>query len=177
MESLQSQTAEFEDVWTRKMEMYRFFNEKSEETDFEKNIRRMEKNNPYYEVFHVEEYFLTAFEYGKKTYFGEEFDYIHNYLKGIATKDIFDLVLLNDKTVAIIEVKYKFQEKNIPTLLKKAETFGMNFVHYKDHRVYLGLASMAFYPELEQACIDSGIAIIKQVGDKVVINDKHLKVF
>ena len=36
---------------------------------------------------------------------------------------------------------------------------------------------MVFYPELEQACISEGIAIIKQVGDTVVINDKHLKVF
>jgi hypothetical protein len=36
---------------------------------------------------------------------------------------------------------------------------------------------MAFYPELEQECIAQGIAIIKQVGDKVVIHDGHLKVF
>jgi len=36
---------------------------------------------------------------------------------------------------------------------------------------------MSFYPELEQACIEQGIAVIKQVGDTVVINDAHLKVF
>jgi len=36
---------------------------------------------------------------------------------------------------------------------------------------------MSFYPELEQECINEGIAIIKQVRDTVVINDKHLKVF
>jgi hypothetical protein len=36
---------------------------------------------------------------------------------------------------------------------------------------------MSFYPELEQKCIDLGIAVIKQVGETVVINDKHLKVF
>jgi hypothetical protein len=36
---------------------------------------------------------------------------------------------------------------------------------------------MGFYPELEQECIKEGIAVIKQVGDTVVINDKHLKVF
>jgi hypothetical protein len=36
---------------------------------------------------------------------------------------------------------------------------------------------MSFYPELEQECIKEGIAVIKQVGDAIVINDKHLKVF
>jgi hypothetical protein len=36
---------------------------------------------------------------------------------------------------------------------------------------------MAFYPELEQECIDQGIAIIKQVGDMVIIKDEHLRVF
>jgi len=36
---------------------------------------------------------------------------------------------------------------------------------------------MSFYDELEQECMNQGIAIIKQVGDTVVINDEHLKVF
>jgi hypothetical protein len=39
------------------------------------------------------------------------------------------------------------------------------------------LASLSFYPELEQECIAEGIAVIKQVGDKVIINDSGLKVF
>jgi hypothetical protein len=62
-------------------------------------------------------------------------------------------------------------------VLKKAETFRILFPHYKEFKIYLGLASMSFYPELEQKCISKGIAIIKQVGDTVVINDTHLKVF
>jgi hypothetical protein len=32
---------------------------------------------------------------------------------------------------------------------------------------------MAFYSELEQECINQGIAIIKQVGENVIINDAH----
>jgi hypothetical protein len=36
---------------------------------------------------------------------------------------------------------------------------------------------LSFYPDLEQECTNQGIAIIKQVGDTVVINDAHLKVF
>jgi len=42
---------------------------------------------------------------------------------------------------------------------------------------YVGLATMAFYPKLEEACIKQGIAVIKQVGNTVVVNDAHLKVY
>ena len=49
--------------------------------------------------------------------------------------------------------------------------------NYKDFKIYLGLASMSFYSELEQECINQGVAVIKQVGDiEVIIND-NLKVF
>jgi hypothetical protein len=41
----------------------------------------------------------------------------------------------------------------------------------------LGLATMVFFPELEQECINQDIAIVKQVGYTVVIYDEHLKVF
>ena len=127
----------------------------------------------------AEEYFFNSFEKGEKNFFGKKFDeiqkHISSFWKGI--EDEYDIVLYNDNAVAIIEVKYKAHENDIPTVLKKAETFRVLFPYYKDFKIYLGLASMAFYPELEQDCINEGIAIIKQVGDSVVINDKHLKVF
>jgi hypothetical protein len=47
----------------------------------------------------------------------------------------------------------------------------------KDYKIYLGLASMNFYDELEEECLAHGIAVIKQVGDIVIVNDAHLKVF
>jgi len=62
-------------------------------------------------------------------------------------------------------------------VLKKAETFRILCPSYKDFKIYLGFASLSFYEELEQECIKQGIAIIKQVGDTVVINDKHLRIF
>ena len=48
---------------------------------------------------------------------------------------------------------------------------------YKNHKVYLGLATMAFYPELENECEKAGIAIVKQVGNKVIIAHEHIKAF
>ena len=129
--------------------------------------------------FFAEEYFYNSFEQGKQNFFGERFDEIEKNVKGIRKdfKDEYDILLINGKSIGIIEVKFKAHESDIPSVLRKAETFRVNFPEYKNHKIYLGLATMAFYPELEQECINEGIAVIKQVGDTVVINDKHLKVF
>jgi len=127
----------------------------------------------------AEEYFFNSFENGKKNFFGEKFDEVVKNLSSFwqGLKDEYDIVLYNHASVAIIEVKYKAHLNDIPTVLKKAETFRILFPHYKDFKIYLGLASMSFYPELEQECTEQGIAVIKQVGDTVVINDTKLKVF
>jgi hypothetical protein len=85
--------------------------------------------------------------------------------------------MINGEAVGIVEVKYKAHENDIPKVLRKAQTFRVNFPKFKNHKVYLGLATMAFYPDLEEACIKNGIAVVKQIGDTVVINDEHLKAF
>jgi len=127
----------------------------------------------------AEEYFFNSFENGKTNFFGEKFDDVKKNLKNFwqGIEDEYDIVLYNHTSIALIEVKYKAHLNDIPVVLKKAETFRILFPFYKDFRIYLGLASMSFYPELEQECINQGIAVIKQVGDKVIINDKNLKVF
>ena len=127
----------------------------------------------------AEEYFFNSFERGEKNFFGEKFDEIEKNLKykrnGLT--DEYDIVMFNHTSVAIIEAKYKAHENDVPDVLKKVDTFRILFPDYKNFKVYLGLASMSFYPELEKECKNQGIAIIKQVGDKVVIYDENLKVF
>ena len=127
----------------------------------------------------AEEYFFNSFEKGEQNFFGERFDEIEKNVVGIKKgyRDEYDILLINGKSIGIIEVKYKAHENDVRNVLKKAATFRINFPEYQQHQVYLGLASMAFYPTLEQECINEGIAIIKQLGDTVVICDEHLKVF
>ena len=127
----------------------------------------------------AEEYFYNSFESGKQNFFGEKFDEIEKGVKGIEKgfKDEYDILLINGKSIGIIEVKFKAHDNDLPKVIRKAETFRKNFPKYKNHKIYLGFASMSFYPELEQKCIEQGIAVIKQVGDTVVINDTNLKVF
>ena len=127
----------------------------------------------------AEEYFFNSFENGQTNFFGEKFEEIAKQLKTRrqGLEDEYDIVLYNHASVAIIEVKYKAHTNDIPAVIKKAETFRILYPEYKDFKIFLGLASMSFYSELEQECINQGIAVIKQVGDKVIINDTHLKVF
>ena len=137
-----------------------------------KNIGGISKSNGDF----AEEYFFSAFEKGKQNFFGEKFDVIEKNVKGWKKgfRDEYDILLVNGKTVGIVEVKYNADKENLPRVLNKANTFRSNFPEYKKHKVYIGLASLVFDDKLEQDCIKKGIAVIKQVGKKVIINDKKM---
>ena len=127
----------------------------------------------------AEEYFFNSFDKGEQTFFGETFDKIRKNVRGFneQIEDEYDIVLINGKSIGIVEVKFKAHKNDIPDVIKKAETFRAIYPTFAHHQIYLGLATMSFYPDLEQECINQGIAVIKQVGDTVVINDGHLKVY
>ena len=165
----------------RRMTNYREEAEKSR-ADFDRRMKKIQEtvggigDN---QGSFAEEYFFNSFENGKQNFFGEKFDKIKKRLTHFwqGVEDEYDIVLYNHAAVALIEVKYKAHLNDIPMVLKKAETFRILFPNYKDFKIYLGLASLSFYPELEEECINQGIAVIKQVGDAVIINDTNLKVF
>jgi len=170
METLQNTpTATPESVWAILMENARQIKE------LQKTVGGMANSQGDF----AEEYFYNSFEKGETNFFGEKFDTIKKKVTNIwqGLEDEYDIVLYNHATVALIEVKYKARLENLPKVLKKAETFRILFPHYKDFKIYLGLAGMSFEAGLEEECINEGIAVIKQIGDKVVINDTNLKVF
>ena len=175
----QESNAEFE---RRRQESNAEFERLRQESnaDFDRRIKKLEdsigsmNNN----IGRVTEYFFyTSFDQGKRNFFGEEFYEIRKNVGGLKIAAEYDFILINGQSVAIIEVKYKAHENDISKVLKKVVTFRANFPEYQNHKIYLGLASMAFYPELEQACIDNGIAIVKQVGDTIVLNYDNLRAY
>jgi len=150
--------------------------------DYERRMKKFEETMGSWSNNHgsfAEEYFFNSFENGKQNFFGEKFDEIEKNAKGIKEdfRDEYDILLINGKSVGIIEVKFKAHKDHIPKVLNKVVTFRENFPYYASHQVYLGLATLTFDKDVERECIDRGIAVIKQVGDAVVINDEHLKVF
>jgi hypothetical protein len=193
--------ATFETVWAALQETDRILSEKQVETnrllketdlivkenalhmkesraDYDRRMKKFDEMIGSWSNNHgrfAEEYFFNSFNNGKQNFVGERFDEIKKNLKGIETDDEFDIVMLNGHSIGIVEVKFKAHENDLPKVLKKVYSFRANFPKYQNHKVYLGLATMAFYPKLEEECIKQGVAIIKQLGDTVVINDAHLK--
>jgi len=92
-------------------------------------------------------------------------------------KGEYDLVLYNCTSVVIIEIKYKSREKDVKELLEKMPTFKQLYPEYATYNLYLGIAALHVTSAAEKACIEQGIAVIKQVGESMVIVDTHLKVF
>ena len=123
-----------------------------------------------------EDYFLNSFKKDDLNFFGEHFDKIIKG-KGTIVNDEYDFVLINGKTVCIVEVKYKARKDDIPQALKKPATFRKNFPEYKNHKIYLAIAALTINETLENECKKQGIAVIKQEGDKVIVYDQNLKIF
>jgi hypothetical protein len=134
----------------------------------------------------AEEYFQNAFKKNPSLN-GEIFDEMDFNLKlGLKKGQIaseYDIVMVNKKSVAIIEIKYHFELKktHLETLLSplsnKIETLKAAHPEYEEHKFYLGIASLSFRKNIEKIIQGTGIAIIKQVGDKMVINSENLKAF
>ena len=126
----------------------------------------------------AEEYFIAAFEQDKNL--GKiHFDDIQTNIsvKDRNKEDEYDIVLYNDESIAIIEIKYKAKDLDIDNVVQKAESFRYWFPKYQKHTIYLGLAGLSFQKEVALKAKDKGIAVIRQKGDKLVVNDKYLKAY
>ena len=153
-----------------------------EETDrqisrLEKQVGGVTNNNGLF----AEEYFFNSIQKREKSFFGQKFD---KWIKSAIveddnnrTKAEIDFMLVNGKSVAIIEVKFRARDKHVEQVLKKVKPFRARFPEYENHKVYLGLASMVFDDDIEDKCKENGIAVIKQVGDTVIIYDENVKTF
>jgi hypothetical protein len=170
----EKEKAEWEAEWRTKFDESKAeFDRRAKKLD--EQIGGISNNNG----FIAEEYFFNSIKKKKQNFFGENFDRIEKNVKPPVAKikDEYDIVLVNGQSVAIVEVKYKAHQNDVPSILRKAETFRINFPNYASHKIYIGLATMAFYSDLEKECIEQGIAVIKQVGENVIINDANLKIF
>jgi len=159
------------------------YKERRAESDkYERRMKKMEEMMGSWQNNHgsfAEEYFFNAFADDEMNFFGERFYEISKNLKPKKGKleDDYDIVMYNGTSVAIVEIKYKAHENDIPLVLDKVRTFRILCPEYEDFKIYLGVATMSFHPEAEQNFVNQGIAVIKQVGDIVVIRDENMKVF
>ena len=130
---------------------------------------------------YAEEFFFNAIDTGDKRLFGERFDQCYSLLKRYnkenQEKSEHDILLINGKAVAIVEVKYRARKEDVQKIVNRLPTFRALYPEYKEHRVYLGLAAMSFDRGVQKESAKEGVAIVKQIGDVVVINDAHVKAY
>ena len=128
----------------------------------------------------AEEYFYNAFKADK--FFANERYYKVRRNQIYRKEEIeaeFDLVLLNGKSAALIEVKYNAKPDNISVekIISKIKYFKILYPECEKFKIYLGVAAMSFKKGLEAELHQAGIATIRPVGKKVVKFDKDVKVF
>ena len=128
----------------------------------------------------AESYFVNSFtksmEFAGQKYDGIDFG-LKRRIKSLNLQGEYDLLLYNGTSVVIIEIKYTAEAKHVGWLLKEAAVFKQLFPQYTNFDLYLGMAALHFKEGAEKEAISNGVAIIKQVGENMVIFDAHLKVF
>ena len=123
----------------------------------------------------AEEYFENIF-YKDMTFAGMHFHEIikRKRLDDRKRNDEFDIIMLNEENVVIVETKYKAHETDIDTVIGKAESFRYWYPEYKSHKIFLCLASLRFEENIINKARKKGIGIVQQLGDKTEVNDKNL---
>jgi len=124
-------------------------------------------------MFAEDIYYRTLWR--KKEFAGIHFDDVSNAFGGVKKlpggkrlQDQFDIVMLNDASAAIVEAKYRARKEDVATLVeKKVNNFKILFPDYKDLKIYLGLAALAFEDDVVAEARKYGVGLLQQVGETV----------
>ena len=167
-------------TWDELREMFKETDKKIAETDrlikeHSKIIFGISESNGMY----AEDYFYNVFKedptLGKMHFDDVQRNRVFKGLQGENAE--YDIVMLNDKNIAIIETKYRARDSDVDQVLDHAVSFRRWFPQYKKHKVYLGLASMNIRESTAAKARKRGIAVIRQRGGKLVYSDDNLIAF
>ena len=117
-----------------------------------------------------------------KTFCGIKFDYIEKNIQiqseNLRTLSEVDLLMVNGDHIAIIETKYKVENKDITKLItKQLKDFRACYPKYKNHKILLGIGGLSFEKNAMEKAQDNGIGIIKIVGDKLEFHTEKIKMY
>lgn len=115
----------------------------------------------------AEEFFYNSLE-DKMDLGGIHYDFIDKNASRSKGKlrDEFHIVMINDKDIAIIEVKYKAHEADLTKLLtRKYENFKELYPIYKDYTHHLALASFYMPQELKEMALENNVIVLQRKGD------------
>ena len=83
-------------------------------------------------------------------------------------KDEYDILLINGKDIAIVEVKYKAHSKDIEKLVnKKYENFKKLYPEYKNYNHHLGLASFNMNEDVKESASQNNVMLLQRKGELI----------
>ena len=89
----------------------------------------------------------------------------------------FDIVMVNGKSVAVIEVKYKVHEKDIDQVEKSLKAYRDFYPEHKNFDLYGGIAGFSISPQVTQSAKDKGYFVLKRKGDVFTTDAKSMRAF
>ncbi|MYB36740.1 MAG: hypothetical protein F4Y26_04975 [Gammaproteobacteria bacterium] len=101
---------------------------------------------------------------------GVRFDFIDKNLtrSHAGLEDEFDLLLVNGRTVFVVEVKYKAHGNDLTRLLDvKAPNFRRLFPEYADRDQRLALAAFHVDDDIRGAALERGVTVLQRRGDVI----------
>jgi len=129
---------------------------------------------------HAEQFFQNVLR-GKLIFAGQKYDKmipnLECYKNGVSLIE-FDIVLVNGKSVAIIETKHRIHPKFVKELAEeRLPKFRELWPEYSKHKIYLGIAGFSFNQKVLEEAKKYGICVLRQVGDSIEIEANNLRVY
>ena len=80
-------------------------------------------------------------------------------------EDEYDILLINGKDIAIVEVKYKAHSNDVEKLVNKKYTnFKELYPEYKDYNHHLGLASFNMNDDVKKIAAQNNVILLQRKG-------------
>ena len=119
----------------------------------------------------AEEFFFNSLQ-AKPVLGGVHYDEVIDNLKGYSGKlrGEYDVVMVNGKSVALIEVKYVVHPDDITKTIKGIENYRTFFPQHKDFDVYGAIAGFKIPDEVADAAKQQGLMVLKRVGDVMEVD-------
>ncbi|MDR2554766.1 MAG: hypothetical protein LBC64_04995 [Fibromonadaceae bacterium] len=132
----------------------------------------------------AEEYFYSSLK-RKMEFAGVHFDDVYKDIKqlrkmpnGERLQDQFDIIMINDDAVALVEIKYTARKGYPATMVnQKVPNFRTLFPDYANYKIYLGIGAFSFEESVEQEAQKLGIGLLRQVGETIEYETKWVKAY
>jgi len=115
----------------------------------------------------AEEFFYNSLK-AKPSLAGINYDFIEPNAHRSKDKieDEYDILLVNGKDIAIVEVKYKAHQNDVEKLVnKKYDNFKKLYPEYKDYTHHLGLASFNMNEDVKESAMKNNVILLQRKGD------------